>query len=189
MEWHLTTQMFHYCAYEIAYILYSLGHIHPIIKEQTLKIVFHFFYAVNKINIAFKTNEAIYFPKLMHQRRREVCYKAADFSRNKRPKTSVRINIRVHKPLWGVFLTGLLKSSVWGCLKKAAKRGKSEAVSFTVFLNFLIWANFTTGISISFSSTGNLAEDEIVAGTAVFSPVPIKLAQANGIKRWQPNNC
>lgn len=63
--------MFHYCAYEIAYILYSLGHIHPIIKEQTLKIVFHFFYAVNKINIAFKTNEAIYFPKLMHQRRRK----------------------------------------------------------------------------------------------------------------------
>lgn len=50
--------MFHYCAYEIAYILYSLGHIHPIIKEQTLKIVFHLFYALNKINIVFKTNEA-----------------------------------------------------------------------------------------------------------------------------------
>lgn len=71
------------------------------------------------------------------------------------------------------------------------QKGESQMqkVSVTVFLNFLIYGNFTTGISIGFSNTGNLSEDKIVRGTAVFCVVPIKLAQASGIKYWQPDCC
>lgn len=66
---------------------------------------------------------------------------------------------------------------------------KSVTVSVTIFLIFVIYGNFTTGISIGFSNTGNLTENKTVRGTAVFCVVPIKLPQANGIKYWQPDCC
>ena len=135
--------------------------------------------------------QAIYFPKTMCQRRRKVCNEAADFSRNKWPKPSVRRNIRANKPLWGEYhslgFSRVMSEAVWGKMQKG--ESQMQKVSVTVFLNFLIYGNFTTGISIGFSNTGNLSEDKIVRGTAVFCVVPIKLAQANGIKYWQPDCC